>query len=159
MFIELFPKVYHNFSQIPPRLLALTGARLKGKQVSALGLSTHFCKSSLLPKLCQEMAFCKPGEVGQVLMMMMMMMMVMMVMMTTMMIMMMMMMVGQVLDHFMRESGGSVEEENQLGSTWSKAEQPGDLAATFARWESDVRASKIEIIKVYLHRVKIKQAG
>ena len=69
MFIELFPKVYHNFSQIPPRLLALTGARLKGKQVSALGLSTHFCKSSLLPKLCQEMAFCKPGEVGQVLMM------------------------------------------------------------------------------------------
>ena len=62
-------KVYHNFSQIPPRLLALTGARLKGKQVSALGLSTHFCKSSLLPKLCQEMAFCKPGEVGQVLMM------------------------------------------------------------------------------------------
>ena len=61
--------------------------------------------------------------------------------------MMMMMMVGQVLDHFMRESGGSVEEENQLSSTWSKAEQPGDLAATFARWESDVRASKIEIIK------------
>ena len=136
MFIELFPKVYNNnFSQIPPRLLALTGARLKGKQVSALGLSTHFCKSSLLPKLCQEMAFCKPGEVGQVLMMMMMMMMVM------------MMMVGQVLDHFMRESGGSVEEENQLSSTWSKAEQPGDLAATFARCELDVRASKIEIIK------------
>ena len=64
-----------------------------------------------------------------------------------MMMMMMMMMVGQVLDHFMRESGGSVEEENQLSNTWSKAEQPGDLAATFARCESDVRASKIEIIK------------
>ena len=71
--------MYHNFSQIPPRLLALTGARLKGNQVSALGLSTHFCKSSLLPKLCQEMAFCKPGEVGQVLMMMVMMMMMVMV--------------------------------------------------------------------------------
>ena len=116
---------------------------MKGKQVSALGLSTHFCKSSLLPKLCQEMAFCKPGEVGQVLMMMM----IMKMMMVSQVLMMMMIMVGQVLDHFMRESGGSVEEENQLSSTWSKAEQPGDLAATFARCESDVRASKIEIIK------------
>ena len=161
MFIELFPKVYHNFSQIPPRLLALTGARLKGKQVSALGLSTHFCKSSLLPKLCQEMAFCKPGEVGQVLMMMMMMMMVMVTIM-----MMMMMMVGQVLDHFMRESGGSVEEENQLSSTWSKAEQPGDLAATFARCESSrlrilqmSEHPKLKKSRIYLHNLKLTQAS
>ena len=89
----------------------------------------------------------------------MMMMMMVMMMMVGQVLMMMMMMVGQVLDHFMRESGGSVEEENQLSSTWSKAEQPGDLAATFARCELDVRASKIEIIKVYLHNVKLTQAG
>ena len=87
------------------RLLALTGARLKGQEVSALGLSTHFCKSSLLPALSNQLASCKPGEVGEVL------------------------------DQFMRESGGrgGGEEENRLNIAWAEAEQAGHLAGTFAR--------------------------
>jgi len=91
------------------RLLALTGARLKGREVSALGLSTHFCKSSLLPALSNQLASCKPGEVSGVL------------------------------DQFMRESGGrgrgrgGEEEENRLNIAWAEAEQAGHLAGTFAR--------------------------
>ena len=75
--------------------------------MSALGLSTHFCKSSLLPALSNQLASCKPGEVGELL------------------------------DQFMRESGGrgggGEEEENQLNIAWAEAEQAGHLAGTFAR--------------------------
>ena len=86
------------------RLLALTGARLKGREVSALGLSTHFCKSSLLPALCNQLASCKPAEVGELL------------------------------DEFMRESGGrGGEEENRLDIAWAEAEKAGHLTGTFAR--------------------------
>jgi len=97
---------YHlNKKASTGRLLALTGARLKGQEVSALGLSTHFCKSSLLPALSNQLASCKPGEVGEVL------------------------------DQFMRESGGrgGGEEENRLNIAWAEAEQAGHLAGTFAR--------------------------
>jgi len=91
------------------RLLALTGARLKGREVSALGLSTHFCNSSLLPALTNQLASCKPGEVGELL------------------------------DQFMRESGGGRggegggEEEHRLNIAWAEAEKAGHLAGTFAR--------------------------
>ena len=72
--------------------------------MSALGLSTHFCKSALLPALCTQLAFCKPAEVGEVL------------------------------DQFMRESGGrGAEEENRLNIAWAEAEKTGHLAGTFAR--------------------------
>ena len=77
---------------------------MKGREVSALGLSTHFCKSSLLPELCNQLASCKPAEVEQLL------------------------------DEFMRESGGrGGEEENRLNIAWAEAEKVGDLAGTFAR--------------------------
>ena len=72
--------------------------------MSALGLSTHFCKSSLLPELCNQLASCKLVEVEQLL------------------------------DEFMQESGGrGGEEENRLNNAWDEAEKVGDLAGTFAR--------------------------
>ena len=75
--------------------------------MSGLGLSTHFCKSALLPALCNQLASCKPAEVGQVL------------------------------DEFMRESGGrgGGEEENRLNIAWAEAEKAGHLVGTFARSE------------------------
>ena len=86
------------------RLLALTGARLKGSEVSGLGLASHFCKSALIPSLSKELAVCKAEEVEQVL------------------------------DHFMRESGGRGPEENLLAAAWAKAEDSEDVKGTFARW-------------------------
>jgi len=81
----------------------LTGARLKGSEVSGLGLASHFCKSTLIPSLSNELAVCKPEEVEQVL------------------------------DHFMRESGGRGPEENLLAAAWAKAEDSDDVKGTFAR--------------------------
>ena len=86
------------------RLLALTGARLKGSEVSGLGLASHFCKSTLIPSLSNELAVCKPEEVEDIL------------------------------DHFMRESGGRGPEENLLAAAWAKAEDSEDVKGTFARW-------------------------
>ena len=86
------------------RLLALTGARLKGSEVSGLGLASHFCKSALIPSLSKELAVCKAEEVEQVL------------------------------DHFMQESGGRGPEENLLAAAWAKAEDSEDVKGTFARW-------------------------
>ena len=76
--------------------------------MSALGLSTHFCNSSLLPALTNQLASCKPGEVGELL------------------------------DQFMRESGGGGGggeggEEHRLNIAWAEAEKAGHLAGTFAR--------------------------
>jgi len=85
------------------RLLALTGARLKGSEVSGLGLASHFCKSALIPSLSNELAVCKAEEVEQVL------------------------------DHFMHESGGRGPEENLLATAWAKAEDSEDVKGTFAR--------------------------
>ena len=79
---------------------------MKGKEVSDLGLATHFCKSSLLPVLCNQLASCKPAEVGELL------------------------------DEFMRESGGKGgggEEEHQLNIVWAEAEKAGHLIGTFTR--------------------------
>ena len=61
--------------------------------------------SALLPALCNQLASCKPAEVGQVL------------------------------DEFMRESGGrgGGEEENRLNIAWAEAEKAGHLVGTFAR--------------------------
>jgi len=97
---------YHlNKKRSTGRLLALTGARLKGKEVSGLGISTHFCKAALLPKLCHQLGSCKPDEVGELL------------------------------DQFMRESGGrgGGKEENRLNIAWEEAEKTGHLAETFVR--------------------------
>ena len=67
-------------------------------------MSTHFCKSSLLPALTNQLASCKPAEVGELL------------------------------DQFMRESGGRERgEENRLNIAWAEAEEAGHLAGTFAR--------------------------
>ena len=79
---------------------------MKGKEVSDLGLATHFCKSSLLPVLCNQLASCKPAEVGELL------------------------------DEFMRESGGKEggrEEEHRLNVVWAEAEKAGHLIGTFTR--------------------------
>ena len=82
----------------------MTGARLKGSEVSGLGLASHFCKSALIPSLSKELAVCKAEEVEQVL------------------------------DHFMHESGGRGPEENLLATAWAKAEDSEDVKGTFARW-------------------------
>ena len=41
---------FNHLSKLSTRMLALTGTRLRGKAVSGLGLASHFCSASLLPK-------------------------------------------------------------------------------------------------------------
>ena len=88
------------------RMLALTGLRVKGREVAGLGLASHYCSSSLLPSLRREVEECGVGEVGEVL------------------------------EHFTRESGGRGEEEVAgMVEAWREVSVAGDLAATLGRSE------------------------
>ena len=85
-------------------MLVLTGQRLKGRAIAGLGLATHYCSSSLLPGLRQELACCSPGQVPGLL------------------------------DTFTQKSGGRGQEEVQeLEAAWQEVCCPGDLEATMAR--------------------------
>ena len=88
------------------RMLALTGLRVKGREVAGLGLASHYCSSSLLPSLRREVEECGVGEVGEVL------------------------------EHFTKESGGRGEEEVAgMVEAWREVSVAGDLAATLGRSE------------------------